>query len=106
MCVVVAYSDKVVAFLRQPNVMNVLRERYPTVASSNSLRNKIALVQSGGAEVLERFSNDVNLIMLLSLFEHEIMTFVPSGLHYQAPSSRAADSPQDSPQGSPGMPIG
>ncbi|KPJ05027.1 E3 ubiquitin-protein ligase HECW2 [Papilio xuthus] len=58
----VAYNDKVVAFLRQPNIMSIVRER---CACSSALRDKINAVRVEGAHALARHQNDVQLTCLL-----------------------------------------
>ncbi|XP_059617829.1 E3 ubiquitin-protein ligase HECW2 isoform X1 [Phlebotomus argentipes] len=85
----VAYNDKVVAFLRQPNILEILRERQGSSGCSRSLREKINAVRVEGAPALERFGHDLQLTILLSLFENEIMCYVPVEAR--------------SPQGSPNM---
>lgn len=72
-----AYNDKVVAFLQQPNIIDILSERKSSIKSNSSLRDRIFSIRSDGVEALHRFSNDIELIMLLSLFENEIMSYVP-----------------------------
>ncbi|XP_038215420.1 uncharacterized protein LOC119834939 isoform X2 [Zerene cesonia] len=85
----VAYNDKVVAFLRQPNIMSILRERCG--GCNNSIREKVNAVRVEGASALARFQNDVQLTCLLSLFEQEIMSYVPaSGCGASAAPSPAA----------------
>ncbi|XP_075969938.1 hecw ubiquitin protein ligase isoform X2 [Anticarsia gemmatalis] len=73
----VAYNDKVVAFLRQPNIMSILRERCG--GCGGSLREKVNTVRVEGVAALNRYQNDVQLTCLLSLFEQEIMSYVPAG---------------------------
>jgi E3 ubiquitin-protein ligase HECW2 len=92
-----AYNDKVVAFLRQPNIMDILCERRPAVKSNSNLRDKVHTIRSDGTLALDRFSDDLELTILLSLFEQEIMSYVPSSdqLKHLTPSS---SSPQASPQ--------
>ncbi|WAQ94078.1 HECW2-like protein [Mya arenaria] len=51
-----AYNDKVVLFLRQPNIQEILREKYPTYASSSPLKDKVGRIVSGGTEALDRIS--------------------------------------------------
>ncbi|XP_014241602.1 E3 ubiquitin-protein ligase HECW2 isoform X2 [Cimex lectularius] len=92
-----AYNDKVVAFLRQPNIMDILKERHPQVASCQSLRDKVNCVRVEGTQALQNYCHDIDLTILLSLFENEIMSYVPAGVS----SPRA--SPQLSPQASPGL---
>ncbi|XP_050314008.1 E3 ubiquitin-protein ligase HECW2-like [Anthonomus grandis grandis] len=97
----VAYNDKVVAFIRQPNIFDILKERHPPVGSSSSLRDKINAVRVDGTIALDRLSHDVNLTILLSLFEQEIMSYVPTVETISTRSPRA--SPQPSPIASPGL---
>ncbi|XP_061412836.1 LOW QUALITY PROTEIN: E3 ubiquitin-protein ligase HECW2-like [Lethenteron reissneri] len=98
----IAYNDKIVAFLRQPNAFEILQERQPGLSRHPSLREKIQFVRSEGTSGLERLSGDADLVILLSLFEDEIMSFVPphSLLHpsyTQSPRSSPGTSPQNSP---------
>ncbi|XP_063706848.1 E3 ubiquitin-protein ligase HECW2 [Culicoides brevitarsis] len=71
----IAYNDKVVAFLRQPNIFEILKERH--TSSSRSLREKINAIRVEGTAALERLGHDLQLTLLLSLFENEIMSYVP-----------------------------
>lgn len=73
----IAYNDKVVAFLRQPNILEILKERHGQSAVSRSLREKINAVRVEGTAALERLGHDLQLTILLSLFEQEIMSYVP-----------------------------
>lgn len=95
-----AYNDKVVAFLRQPNIMDILRERHAAVSSSQALRDKVNAVRVEGASALQALSHDIELTILLSLFENEIMSYVPAAATGGV-SPRV--SPQLSPQASPGL---
>ncbi|GFO08495.1 E3 ubiquitin-protein ligase hecw2 [Plakobranchus ocellatus] len=87
-----AYNEKVVLFLRQPNIDEVLRDRSSQFASSSGLREKVTKIAARGVDMLERFSNDIELTILLSLFENEIMSYVP-------PSAGSEIGSQSSPQG-------
>jgi len=60
-----AYNDRVLAFLRQPNITEVLKERGRTMSLSSQLKSKIIQIRSDGIPALERFANDVDLITLL-----------------------------------------
>jgi hypothetical protein len=60
-----AYNEKVVSFLRQPNATDILKEKYPTYATTSKLRDKVNKIQTGGTESLERMCNDLDLILLL-----------------------------------------
>lgn len=61
----VAYNDKVVAFLRQPNIIDILKERHAAVGTSQSLRDKVNAVRVEGTAALDRLSHDVHLTILL-----------------------------------------
>ncbi|XP_075886668.1 E3 ubiquitin-protein ligase HECW2 isoform X2 [Nelusetta ayraudi] len=89
----VAYNDKIVAFLRQPNIMDILQERQPELARNHSLKEKLQFIRSEGVTGLARLSSDADLVMLLSLFEEEVMSYVPPLLH----PSHCLSSPQSSP---------
>uniref|UniRef100_A0A182QP62 HECT-type E3 ubiquitin transferase n=1 Tax=Anopheles farauti TaxID=69004 RepID=A0A182QP62_9DIPT len=73
----VAYNDKVVAFLRQPNILEILRERHGAAACSRQLREKINAIRVEGTTALDRYGHDLELTILLSLFEDQVMTYVP-----------------------------
>ncbi|GFV83787.1 e3 ubiquitin-protein ligase HECW1 [Trichonephila clavipes] len=99
-----AYNDKVVAFLRQPNILDILKERHPIIGSNQPLRDKVNAVRADGTAAIERFSHDIDLTILLSLFEQEIMSYIPAqfannGNNHRSPRT----SPQPSPQASPGL---
>ncbi|KAM9804738.1 E3 ubiquitin-protein ligase HECW2 [Neosynchiropus ocellatus] len=89
----VAYNDKIVAFLRQQNIFDILQERQPELARNTSLKEKVQFIRSEGATGLARLSSDADLVMLLSLFEEEVMSYVPPLLH----PSYCLSSPQSSP---------
>lgn len=100
-----AYNDKVVAFLRQPNIVDILRERHPAMASNAALRDRVHAIRAEGTPALGRLSHDLDLTILLSLFEQEIMSYIPAQYSSgSTPSHRSPrDSPQPSPQASPGL---
>lgn len=85
-------------FLRQPNILHVLQDKYPLLKKNESLRNKINTVIADGTVALKKYRNHVELTILLSMFENEIMSFVPAHLktHHETPQQ------QVSPKGSPG----
>ena len=87
-----AYNDKVVAFLQQPNIIDILSERRSAIKNNSSLRDRIFTIRSDGVEALHRFSNDIELIMLLSLFENEIMSYVPPSIAAHSTSSMVPSS--------------
>ncbi|XP_038645039.1 E3 ubiquitin-protein ligase HECW2-like isoform X2 [Scyliorhinus canicula] len=99
----VAYNDKIVAFLRQPNIFEILQERQPDLIRNHSLREKVQFIRSEGTSGLGRLSSDADLVMLLSLFEDEIMSYVPPhALLHPSYCQSPRGSPVASPQNSPG----
>lgn len=60
-----AYNDKVVAFLRQPNIFDILKERYQSVATNQLLRDKVNSVRVEGTAALDRLSDDIELTIVL-----------------------------------------
>ncbi|KGL72283.1 E3 ubiquitin-protein ligase HECW2, partial [Tinamus guttatus] len=99
----VAYNDKIVAFLRQPNIFEILQERQPDLTRNHSLREKIQFIRTEGTPGLVRLSGDADLVMLLSLFEEEIMSYVPPhALLHPSYCQSPRGSPVSSPQNSPG----
>ncbi|XP_074598525.1 E3 ubiquitin-protein ligase HECW2-like [Brevipalpus obovatus] len=90
-----AYNEKVVAFLRQPNIIEILSERKPSVSSNTSLREKINAIKNEGTTALDRYSNDIEMTLLLSLFEQEIMSHIP--IHFTPSSSSTPSSTRNTP---------
>ncbi|GAB5568408.1 E3 ubiquitin-protein ligase HECW1 isoform X5 [Prionailurus iriomotensis] len=99
-----AYNDKIVAFLRQPNIFEMLQERQPSLARNHTLREKIHYIRTEGNHGLEKLSCDADLVILLSLFEEEIMSYVPLQTAFHPGYSFSPRcSPCSSPQNSPGL---
>ncbi|KAM5273116.1 E3 ubiquitin-protein ligase HECW1 isoform 3-T3 [Ctenodactylus gundi] len=99
-----AYNDKIVAFLRQPNIFEMLQERQPSLARNHTLREKIHYIRTEGSHGLEKLSCDADLVILLSLFEEEIMSYVPlQAAFHPGYSFSPRCSPCSSPQNSPGL---
>ncbi|XP_041834256.1 E3 ubiquitin-protein ligase HECW2 isoform X2 [Melanotaenia boesemani] len=99
----VAYNDKIVAFLRQPNIYEILQERQPDFSRNRTLREKVQLIRTDGVSGLTRLSGDADLVMLLSLFEDEVMSYVPPhALLHPSYCQSPRGSPVSSPQSSPG----
>ncbi|XP_061910040.1 E3 ubiquitin-protein ligase HECW2 isoform X2 [Entelurus aequoreus] len=99
----VAYNDKIVAFLRQPNIFETLQERQPDFHRNHSLRDKVQLIRTEGASGLARLSGDADVVILLSLFEDEVMSYVPPhALLHPSYCQSPRGSPVSSPQNSPG----
>lgn len=65
MILFLAYNDKVVAFLRQTNIGEILQEKYSSYNNSTRLKEKIHKIRGEGTDALDRLSNDVDLIILL-----------------------------------------
>uniref|UniRef100_A0A3P8WGC3 HECT-type E3 ubiquitin transferase n=1 Tax=Cynoglossus semilaevis TaxID=244447 RepID=A0A3P8WGC3_CYNSE len=86
-----AYNDKIVAFLRQPNILEILQERQPELSRNHSLE-KVQFIRTEGVNGLARLSSDADLVMLL-LFEEEVMSYIPQLLH----PGYCLSSPQSSP---------
>ncbi|XP_063075988.1 E3 ubiquitin-protein ligase HECW1 [Engraulis encrasicolus] len=97
-----AYNDKIVAFLRQPNIFEVLQERQPSLARNHSLKEKVHHIRTEGTQRLDKLCCDADLVMLLSLFEEEIMSYVPLTTFHPGFSFSPRCSPGSSPQNSPG----
>ncbi|KAL4222136.1 E3 ubiquitin-protein ligase HW1 [Mactra antiquata] len=100
-----AYNDKVVIFLRQPNIQDILKEKYPTYGSSNVLKDKVNRIINGGTEALDKMSNDLPLTMMLSVFENDIMSFVPTHLISGRSASPMDTSVSESPHSSPNTTV-
>ncbi|XP_005460517.1 E3 ubiquitin-protein ligase HECW1 isoform X1 [Oreochromis niloticus] len=98
-----SYNDKIVAFLRQPNIFDLLQERQPSLTRNHALREKIHYVRTEGNQGVEKLSCDADLVILLSLFEEEIMSCVPTHPIHHNLSFSPRCSPASSPQNSPGL---
>lgn len=61
----IAYNDKVVAFLRQPNIMDILKERHGALGQNIALREKVNTIRVEGTAALQRLGHDVPLALLL-----------------------------------------
>ncbi|AWP20977.1 putative E3 ubiquitin-protein ligase HECW1 [Scophthalmus maximus] len=98
-----SYNDKIVAFLRQPNIFDMLQERQPSLSRNHALREKIHYIRTEGTQGVEKLSCDADLVILLSLFEEEIMSYVPPHPVHPGFSFSPRCSPASSPQNSPGL---
>uniref|UniRef100_A0A3Q2Y234 HECT-type E3 ubiquitin transferase n=1 Tax=Hippocampus comes TaxID=109280 RepID=A0A3Q2Y234_HIPCM len=98
-----SYNDKIVAFLRQPNIFDMLQERQPNLNRNYALREKIHYLRSEGTQGVEKLSCDADLVILLSLFEEEIMSYIPPHPIHPGFSFSPRCSPGNSPQNSPGL---
>lgn len=71
----VGYEEKIVAFFKQPNIFDLIKDRRSASSLMNAtLRDRINQIRKGGIAVLKKYSHDVNLMMLISLFDIEIDT--------------------------------
>ncbi|XP_051785043.1 E3 ubiquitin-protein ligase HECW1-like isoform X2 [Erpetoichthys calabaricus] len=99
-----AYNDKIVAFLRQPNIFEMLQERQPSLSRNHALREKIHYIRTEGTHGVEKLSCDADVVILLSLFEEEIMSYIPPHSSFHPGFSFSPRcSPGSSPQSSPGL---
>ncbi|KAF6724000.1 E3 ubiquitin-protein ligase HECW1 [Oryzias melastigma] len=98
-----SYNDKIVAFLRQPNIFDMLQERQPSLSRNHALREKIHYIRTEGTQGVEKLSCDADLVILLSLFEEEIMSYAPPHPIHPGFSFSPRCSPASSPQNSPGL---
>uniref|UniRef100_UPI0037E875D6 E3 ubiquitin-protein ligase HECW1 n=1 Tax=Semicossyphus pulcher TaxID=241346 RepID=UPI0037E875D6 len=98
-----SYNDKIVAFLRQPNIFDMLQERQPSLSRNHALREKIHYIRTEGTQGVEKLSCDADLVILLSLYEEEIMSYVPPHPIHPGFSFSPRCSPVSSPQNSPGL---
>uniref|UniRef100_A0A8C7GQ98 HECT-type E3 ubiquitin transferase n=1 Tax=Oncorhynchus kisutch TaxID=8019 RepID=A0A8C7GQ98_ONCKI len=89
-------------FLQLPGILEVLTERQPALSRNHSLREKIHYIRTEGTQRLEKLACDADLVILLSLFEEEIMSYVQPSFHPGFSFSPRC-SPGSSPQNSPGM---
>lgn len=75
-----SYEHKIIAFLKQPNIFDLIKERRSAASLLNSsLRDRINQIRKGGVSVLKKYGHDVNLMMLISLFDAEIDSIGHSG---------------------------
>lgn len=97
-----SYNDKIVAFLRQPNIFDQLQDRQPSLSTNHALREKIQYIRTEGTAAVEKLSCDADLVILLSLFEDEVMSYVSPHPIHAGFSFSPRCSPASSPQNSPG----
>ena len=60
-----AYDEKVVAFLRQDNVTEILKRRDNDYEGKTALQRKISLIQRDGVNGLKRYQSDMELVILV-----------------------------------------
>ena len=71
--------------------MDRLKERQPSLESNSRLQEKIHRVIAEGTPAIERLSNDLDLIILLSMFENDIMSYVPAPAKANAAARRVSE---------------
>lgn len=86
-------------FLRQHGIISLLQDRYPLLKKNEGLKNKINTIIVDGTQALKKYRNHVELTIILSMFDNEIMSFVPAHL------GAHRDSHQTSPHSSPGTTL-
>lgn len=68
-----AYNEKVVSFLRQSTITEILKEKYPKYLSNARLRDKISKIRTEGTDALEFMSNDLDLNLLLRYVSQSVV---------------------------------
>ena len=69
-----SYSDRVVAFIQQPNLFDIIK-KYNIILTSKQ-KDKLNLVRQGGRSVYDRMCADLDLASIVSQLEEMIMCFV------------------------------
>ena len=61
------FDDRVVAFLRQPNIFQILKEKNDASSSNHykNLKEKVIAIRQEGTAALNRMSHDVELTLIL-----------------------------------------
>ena len=68
-----SYEEKVVAFFKQPQIFDLIKSKRSASSLMNSaLRDKINQIRRGGVNALKKYGHDVNLTIIISLFDGEI----------------------------------
>lgn len=83
---VTSYEEKIVIFFKQPNIFDLVKNKKASSSLLNSaLRERISQIRKGGVPTLKKYSHDINLMMMISLFDNEIDSI--SSTNNGAPSS-------------------
>lgn len=70
---VTSYEERIVVFLKQSNIFELIKNKRASSGLLNSsLRERINQIRKGGVHVLKKYSHDINLMMVISLFDNEI----------------------------------
>lgn len=72
----VSYSDRVVAFLQQSTIFEILKKH--NVNLSTKQKDKLNSIRNGGRSIYDRMSGDIDLASVISQCEDLIMCFNPS----------------------------
>jgi len=93
----------VVAFLKQENITDIIAERYPSITTSESLNYKLKKIRQEGLGALEKFTNSMQLNIMLSLFAEEIASFVVKdhSVLSERPTSSRGESSGSAPRSRP-----
>jgi len=68
-----SYEQKVVAFFSQANIFDKIKSKRSAANLLNaSLRDKVNQIRRGGVSALRKYGHDMNLTILISLFDSEI----------------------------------
>ena len=59
------YHDRVVSFLRQANILDILKSKYPAILSNMSLKNKVNMIRLEGHQAILKLKNDLELTVML-----------------------------------------
>ncbi|XP_076319782.1 uncharacterized protein LOC143230323 isoform X2 [Tachypleus tridentatus] len=70
-----SYNEKVVSFFSQPNIIEILMERHPLLREDSDLKAKVERIYHEGTVALDEFVDDIDIAILISLFEYEIMFY-------------------------------
>ncbi len=81
----VSYADRVVAFLQQPNIVEILKKH--NIILSNKQRDKLSIIRQSGRAIYDRMCADLDLASIVSQLEDLIMCFVVSTPSSSAPNN-------------------
>ena len=94
-----SYADRVVAFLQQPNLFDLLRRH--SLQLTPKQRDKLSLIRQDGRLVYDRMCADLDLASVVSQLEELIMSYVVVGNQSTtmstAPSNASISSESDAP---------
>ena len=82
----ISYADRVVAFLCQPNIFDVIKKH--NIQLSSKQKDKISLVRQNGRAVYDRMCADLDLASVISQLEDLIMCYVAAATNTASTSSQ------------------